>query len=298
MYNLFRIASVVIPRLPRWFVVALANVIGLVAWLVASKARKQATTNIIHVLGSQVLATRAGRRRLRKIVRHMFHNSVQNYIDLFSIPYIHPETIVNSLHIEGIEYLEAALALGKGVILVSAHLGPFDYMASWLSIKGYQATILVERLKDQRILDLVLKLRSSHGVRFIPLGGSTALRGIIQALRNNQLVLITADRPVQGESVEKPFFGEPARLPPGPVSLSQRTGATLLCAFGWRVSSKHFVGQFVPIDLELSEEERTNADILLCRIIETMERFIQAHPEQWLVFSPVWEDKPAPSLQA
>ncbi len=290
MYTLFRFASIVIPRLPRWFVLSLANLIGLVAWLLASKARKQATANMIHVLGPQVLATRAERRRLRRCVRGIFQNSARNYLEMFFLPYIQPESFLRSIDAEGVEHLEAALALGKGVILFSAHLGPFEFMVQWLSLKGYQVTIPVEQLKDQRMLDLMLKLRSSHGVHFIPVEGGTALRSIIQALRNNQIVLIAADRAVQGESVEKPFFGELARLPIGPVSLSQRTGAALLGAFGWHTSSKRIAGQVVPLSLELTEEERANTELLLCRVIETMEQFIKAHPDQWLVFSPVWKD--------
>ncbi len=191
MYNVFRFASVVIPRLPRWFVLFLADLIGLVTWLVASKARKQATANIIHVRGTKVLATRAGPRRLRRTVQQMFQNNVRNYLDMFSLPYTQPETILSRTHIEGVEHLEAALSLGKGVIIFSAHLGPFNYLAQWISIKGYKITIPVERLKDQRMLDLMLKLRSSKGVQFVPLGGSAPMRTIIKALRNKQIVLIT-----------------------------------------------------------------------------------------------------------
>jgi lauroyl/myristoyl acyltransferase len=288
MYNVFRFASVVIPRLPRWFVLFLADLIGLVTWLVASKARKQATANLIHVLGTKVLATRAGPRRLRRTVQQMFQNNVRNYLDMFSLPYTQPETILSCTHIEGVEHLEAALSLGKGVIIFSAHLGPFNYLAQWISIKGYKITIPVERLKDQRMLDLMLKFRSSKGVQFVPLGGSAPMRTIIKALRNNQIVLITADRAVEGESVEKLFFGEPARLPIGPVSLSQRTGAALVGGCGWHTTRTHIEGQFVPLSLELTEEERANTDTFMDALIERMENYIQAHPEQWMVFSPVW----------
>jgi phosphatidylinositol dimannoside acyltransferase len=288
MFYFFRFASVVIPRLPHWFVLSLANVIGLVTWLVASKPRKQATVNILHVLGTQVLATHAGRRQLRKTVRSMFQYRVRNYLELFFLPYTRPEVIMSHIVAEGIEYLEAALAEGKGVILFSAHLGPFEYLVRWLSINGYQVIIPVERLKDQRMLDLMLKMRTSQGLHYIPLGGSGPLRSIIQALRNNQIVLIMVDRAVEGESVVKPFFGEPARLPIGAVSLSQRTGAPLLGVFGRYASSKLMVGELTPLSLALTEEEQANTDTLMCGVIERMERFIKAHPEQWVVFSPVW----------
>jgi phosphatidylinositol dimannoside acyltransferase len=289
MYNLFRFASIVVPRLPRWCMPALAKTIGLAAWLVAGKARKQATINMIYVLGPQVQATRAGRRRLRRTVQGMFQNNVRNYLELFSLSHLQPETLMRRFEqIDGREYLDGALALGKGAIIFSAHLGPFDYMVQGFPIEGYQVTIPVEQLKDQRILDLMLKLRRSRGINFVSLGGSSAMRTIIQALRNNQLVLITADRSIQGESVEKPFFGSTARLPIGPALLAQHTGAPLLGGFGWRTSNTSMHVQFIPLSLELTEEERANTDKLMCGLIEILERFIKAHPEQWAAFSPVW----------
>jgi KDO2-lipid IV(A) lauroyltransferase len=114
------------------------------------------------------------------------------------------------------------------------------------------------------------------------------MRTIIQALRNNQIVLITGDRAVQGESVEKPFFGADARLPLGPVALSQRTGAPLVGAFGWHASRTLIDGEFVPLTLGLPEDERNNTDALMNGLIARMERIIKAHPEQWVVFSPIW----------
>ena len=288
MYYFFKFASVVIPRLPRLFVSILADVAGIVAFFIATKARKQATSNMIHVLGKEVVETSTGRRRLRRTVIKMFQYNVHNYINLFTIPSIPPEKILNSMVIEGAANLEDALAKGKGAIMFTAHLGPFDFVAQWLSLKGFNTIIPVERLKDQRMLDLITKLRNSQGMQYMPLGGSGPLRSIIQALRNNQIVLFTTDRAVEGQSVIKPFFGELARLPIGPVALSQRTGAPLVGAFGSYVSSKRMVGKIIPLSLELTEEEQANTDKLMCSVIELMEEFIKAHPEQWVVFSPIW----------
>jgi len=192
------------------------------------------------------------------------------------------------LDVEGIEYLEQALALGRGVILFSAHLGPFNYLAQWIAIKGYQLIIPVEHLKDERTLDLTVQLRNSKGVQFLPLGGSAPMRTILKALRSNRIVLITADRAVEGESVEKLFFGEPARLPIGPVSLAQRTGAALVGASGWHTSRSRIAGKFVPLTLELAENERNDTDIVMNALIKKLEAYIKPHAGQWVVFSPVW----------
>ncbi len=288
MYRLFKFASIIVPRLPDWCIPVLADAIGFVAFLLAVRARKQATSNMIHVLGKSTVDSRSGRRRIRHNVIQMFQSNTRNYLDLFSLPNTPSEKILSASDIEGIECLEQALALGRGVILFSAHLGPFNYLVHWISIKGYQLIVPVEHLKDERTLDLTVKLRNSKGVQFLPLGGSAPMRTIIKALRNNRIVLITADRAVEGESVEKLFFGEPARLPTGPVSLSLRTGAVLVGAFGWHTSRSRIAGKFVPLTLELVEGERTDAGTLMNALIKKLEEYIKPNAGQWVVFSPVW----------
>jgi KDO2-lipid IV(A) lauroyltransferase len=288
MYRLFKFASIIVPLLPGWCIPILADSIGFVAFLIAARARRQATSNMIHVIGKSALDSRTGRRRIRRSVIQMFQSNTRNYLDLFILPNIPPEKILSTMEIEGVEYLEQALALGKGVILFSAHLGPFNYLAQWISIKGYQVIIPVEHLNDERMLDLTVKLRNSKGVQFLPLGGSAPMRSIIKALRSNRIVLITADRAVEGESVEKQFFGELARLPIGPVSLSQRTGAVLVGACGWHTSRNRIAGKFVPLTLELAEEERDDTETVMNALIKKLEEYIKPHAGQWVVFSPVW----------
>ena len=288
MYYLFRFTTLVLPWMPRWLVHALGNVGGLIAWLTATNAREQAKRNMIHVLGMRVTETRAGRRRLRRAVRSMFMNDVRGYLELFSLPSLGAEKILRTTRAEGLEHIDAGLAQGKGVILISAHLGPFEYIIHYAAIKGYDVTIPVERLEDQRILDLMLDLRRSHGIQFLPLGTSSTMRAIVQKLRSNKVVLITADRAIEGQSVETLFFGRPARLPIGPVTLAQRTGAALVGAFCWRTPDGLVHGRCVPLSLELTEEQRTNTDCMMRALIEKMEHFIREHPEQWLAFTPIW----------
>jgi KDO2-lipid IV(A) lauroyltransferase len=291
MYYLFRLASGIIRYLPDWLIRLLADVIGPLAWLFAVRARRQATNNALHVLGADVQHTPAGRRRLRRVVRGMFRSSVLNYLEAFTLPRIDPQAVINRIDTEGLAFLDEALALGKGVILISAHFGPFEYMAQWFAAKGYPLVIPVEKLQDERMLRLMVQLRGSHGVQFLPLEGTNAVRSLFLALRKNQLILIPADRAVQGESIVRDFFGAPARLPIGPVSLSMRTGAPLVGAFGWRTSRTRITGRAIPLSLTLPEEERRQEEALTHILIKTLEEVIGQHPDQWVVFSPVWEQQ-------
>ena len=306
MYYLLRLAASLIPRLPRRLVSWLGVVVGFIAWLFAGKARRQADENMLHVLDSQdgqsreFLRTRAGRKRLRRVVRGMFRQNVSNYLNLFLLPSLKAETILQSMQVRGLEHLQQALAGGKGVIFFSAHLGPFDYLIQWLAIQGYEVTIPVEHLADRRVLELVLRLRRSKGIQYVPLGGSAALRAMLQTLRKNQIVMITADRAVQGESALVPFFGAPARLPLGIAELAQRTGAPVLGGFGWRSERREeprLVGEIVPVSSALPPEQRNQIEPLQQSIVSCMERFIGAHPDQWVVFAPVWAAEAATEKQ-
>src|SRR5579883_1977906 len=129
MYHLFRWAAKIVPHFPLWLLRVLSDVIGPLAWLVAAPARKRATINALHVLGPEVQRTAAGRRKLRRVVRGMFCSSVSNYLDAFKLPSMETRNILRGLSVVHEEYLTEALALGKGVILFSAHFGPFEYLA-------------------------------------------------------------------------------------------------------------------------------------------------------------------------
>lgn len=289
MYRLYRFASLVIPRLPHSFVQPLSLVIGFAAWLFARKARKQATINMLHVLGPQTQSTRDGRRKLRRIVRKMFRYSARNYLEALYLPYLKREELLSRLTYKGgLEHLDEALAQGKGVILLSTHFGPFEYIVQWFAFQNYSLIIPVENLKDKRMFELALKLRGRPGLHFVPLGGSAPLRSMMQALKKNQIVVIAIDRAIVGENVEKSFFGATARFPFGPISLALRTGAALVSGFGWYDSHNHIGGHIVPISLALNEDERNNPDKLIEKIIKVTEENISAHPEQWVMFSPIW----------
>lgn len=288
-YLFLRLLTLVAPRIPFRLRGYLAVLAGLLAWLVARSAREGASKNAMHVLGLTAVATPAERRRLRRVVQGMFITNARNYLENCALPVTSSQELLartaSDVNVVG---LETTLALGKGAVLISAHFGPFDYLAQCVLVAGYPLTIPVEQLNDERLLELMLSLRRSHGVHYVPLNGMAAMRTLLQQLRAHRSVLITADRAVQGQSIEIPFFGAKALLPVGPVSLALRTGAPLVGAFGWYGPGQRICGEIVPITLSLPEEQRNDQDALMRAVVKTLEHYISERPQQWSVFSPVW----------
>jgi KDO2-lipid IV(A) lauroyltransferase len=288
MYEIFEWAAKVAPQVPRWLRRIIAVVGGSLAWGLARRARNNVTANVAQVLGPSSRHSVAGRVRKHCTARRIFCCCFENYLDLLALPGLTRECIVAAMDVHGAEHLKEALSYGRGVVLFSAHLGPFEYLPSWFSAHGYEMVIPVEKVSDERLLKLMVGLRRRNGVAFVPLDGLRAIRTMFETLRRNQIVLITSDRAIEGESVVGDFFGAPARLPRGPVDLSIRTGAPLLGAFGWRTSGDRMAAEFIPLTLALPDHERGNAEVLQAALTRELERIVKDHLDQWVVFEPIW----------
>ena len=278
-------------------------------WALAPGARRRAESALRHIP-----ALAQDNARCAQAVRGVFQHLALNYLDLFRVPSRPPAAIARDLRVEGHEALDAALARGRGVVLLAAHLGNFEEAAAYVGDLGTPVTLLVERLRPERLFALVRGLRSHHGVRAVPADSTETLRELFAALRRGERVLITGDRDVLGSGQETPLFGMPTRLPTGPALLAQRSGAALIGAFSWRETGGRSRGRFVPIDLEEAEpgamgpvsgaasaavggttavrvRHRTDVARLLVPVARTLEAQIAAHPEQWVAaLAPVWAE--------
>jgi lauroyl/myristoyl acyltransferase len=134
----------------------------------------------------------------------------------------------------------------------------------------------------------MVDLRRRNGADFVPLDGPKAIRTMYDALSNNHLVLITADRAVAGQSVVTDFFGAPARLPQGPVDLSLRSGAPLVGAFGWRSDGGRMGAEFTPLILALPADQRDKREVLQAALTRQLEKVVRTHLDEWVVFEPIW----------
>ncbi len=294
-YLAFRLAAAVLPHVPALIARPLALLAGLALWAIMPAARQRVEFNLRHV---PALATDpSGRQRA---VRGVFRHLALNYLDFFRVRGLPSERIAAEWHVDNQDVFEAAVAAGRGVILITAHLGDFEYGVARLGEIGVPITLPVERLKPDRLFALACRMRSHHGVRAVPADSTESLRALLAALHRGEAVLLAVDRDVLGTGVEVPLFGEPARLPTGPVLLALRSGAPILWANGWRERGRPSRGGFIPVDLpphaagaETPARARPRDKAELARalgpIAAILEGQIAAHPEQWVAaLAPIW----------
>lgn len=281
-YYLYRLGGAVSPHIPPWLGYRLAEMGGSLIYALAPSVRRRVCDNVTHVLGHE-----AGRRAIRHTARRTFGNLVKNYYDLFRLPRLRPQESEQLVEVEGWEHVETGLSQGKGLIIASAHLGNIEIVVHIFARHNVPVVIPVERLRPPRLFDYVCRLRTSHGLRLLPIDGP--LLALFRALRRGEVVGLAADRDITAGGRAVDFFGSPARLPDGHVRMALRTGAPLVCAFSERLPDNRFVAHFLP-PLHLARTGDQEADVAagVRQVVSAMEQAIARRPAQWYVTNAVW----------
>ncbi len=282
-YYAFRILGRPASFLPMRLGFLIAWVAAHALYLLLPGLRRGVSDNMRHVLGWDADAA-----QVRRATRDVLVNAAKNYFELVRMPHMRLGDIEQKVTVHGWSHYEQAQSRGKGVILVSAHLGSFDVTTQILVARSITTTIMVEAQEPQALMDHVTGLRASKGLSFVA-ARPGALRTLAHCLKNGETVGIVCDRDIAGDGHECVFFGEKVTMPTEPIRLAMRTGAALIPAYNRRRSDGGydvFVQPALPIVPRTDNGLSKNTE----ELAGALEGFIRTCPEQWVVLSPVWED--------
>jgi len=218
-----------------------------------------------------------------RTARRAFQNYGRMLMDFLLMGSLTPEDLVARVSIDGLAYLDAALAGGHGAIMAVPHMGSWDMAGSYAGAVGYRISAVAERFPGS-LNDAVVRTRQRFGLNVIALGRS-AVRGISEALAANSIVALLCDLE-QGPGVEVTFFGRRAVVPGGPAALAIKTGAALMPACQYAVApSRHHIH----LEPALAVGPEDTKESLMQRIVARFETFIRERPEQWYAFRPMFK---------
>jgi KDO2-lipid IV(A) lauroyltransferase len=195
---------------------------------------------------------------------------------------------------QGFENFEAAEKQGKGVLLLTAHLGGWEVGSFFHSLQGHPMHIVVRPLDNPYVDALVTRYRGLHGNTMI--GKREFARGLIAAMRRNDTVGILMDTnmtPPQGVFVD--FFGIPACAASGLARIALHTGASVVPAFTiWDpVLHKYRVEFDRQVELAHSGDDEADAVVNTAKFTRIIEQYIRRYPDQWLWVHRRWKTRPA-----
>ena len=280
-YYLFRLAGLLLPHVPHRLGYWLFARLGDLAYFLNRSARTIVRDNMAHVLGPQ-----ARPDQIDKAAREAFRYNGQNYFDLFRLAALDTEQLERLIEADGWDQIDQALSAGKGLILVAAHFGTPDVVAQLVTNRRYPVTAVVEHLQPEPLFRYICALRGSHGLRTLPVDGP--LTRLFRALRANEVIALVIDRDITESGIEVEFFGEKTRMADGHVQLALRTGAPLMAGYCLRRPDGTFYARGVPLELERTDNREQDVHAGVRKVLAFMETVIAAHPEQWVMFQPIW----------
>ncbi len=287
---LFRLITILISLLnflPRSFAISVGRFLGRLAYLLIADARKRTQRNLRLAFGKELDET-----KLRRLASQVFENVGKNVADAVRLKKMRWENIERITEIEGLEYFDEAYRAGKGVIGFTGHIGDFELMAAYFSLRGYKLSVVGRELYDPRLDRLLVENRESVGLENIP--SSAGIKPILKVLRAGKFLGVLADQDssrVRGVFVD--FFGRPARTPAAPALFAYKTGSPIVpMAIVRKDKNKYKIIVKPPVELTFSEDREKDIIDVTQRCTKVLESIIREYPDQWLWMHERWKSKP------
>jgi KDO2-lipid IV(A) lauroyltransferase len=222
-------------------------------------------------------------REVEEFSKKIFRNFARNLVDYGRFPTITDEALDRLLpSVQDLHFMEESFAKGKGVILVTGHIGNWELGALFFGRHGFKINVVTIPEGSERIDSIRGAYRTRQNIRTIVVDGSPfSSLEIVAALRRGEIVAMLVDRWEGADGVPAKFFGADRRFPRGPFVLGRAMGAPILPAFIVRDGSVYRGIVDPPFFVEEPEDEPGAR-----RVSESLERMIRAYPDQWYDFAP------------
>lgn len=226
---------------------------------------------------------------LRKYTRSIFRNFAKYLADFFRLEKIDSNYMRAHITITGRENLERALAKGKGVVALSAHLGNWELGAAAVANLGHTFCPIALAHKDKRVDDFFARQRAFRGIKVVA-PGSAQLKNCFKLLKGNGVLAIVADRDFTDTGISVKFCGRNAIMPKGAAAFSLKTGAPIVPVFLLRRGSglDYELIFDKPIEENPTGDKVADLKNLMEKCLSTLEAYVKRFPDQWCVFRKIW----------
>jgi KDO2-lipid IV(A) lauroyltransferase len=270
--------------LPKFFLVALAKCSAAIYWRLAARRREIVIQNLLPVLNDRRLAARAARelfaeftRKLADLWRYESGGAFDRWPGDWN----------------GWEHFTTAHARGKGVLLVTPHLGNWEFGGEFLVEHGHKLLVLTQPEPDPRLTELRQRSRTRRGIETLVVGQDAfAFVEIIRRLQEGATVALLVDRPPAPTAVSVELFGKPFSASIAAAELARASGCAIVPAYIVRQRDGYLAHILPEITYDRAAIGNRAARIRLTQeILRAFEPAIRQHLTQWFHFVPIWPDE-------
>jgi len=258
---------------------------GARLWILTGVSVKIIRNNV-----SKVLNLNINDKKIHRIANRIFINWAKNIVDFLKHPIISKERLKQRVGIEGLEHLDNALKKGRGAVIITAHIGNFEWGACRIAVEGYKIWGLSLVRKNRLVGKFFESNRLSKGFKTLYIN---RMLNVFRILKNNEIVAIPSDWDPTGQATRPfKFFGRTAYLPTGALQIALKSGAPLVPSFIYRKDKyNHFQIIEKPIDLIREGDKETLINKNMEKVLEVMEKYIRNNISEWEMFHDIWSEK-------
>lgn len=232
------------------------------------------------------------RRERKKILRGVFTSLGRQVAEVCLFPKYTRENVGKTVVYEGFENFERALARGKGVLFLTAHLGAWELSAFAHSLYGYPLNIVMRPLDNPYLDRLTCEYRTMHGNKAVD---KDFARGLIAAMRKGETVGVLMDtNMIASQGVFVDFFGIQACTASGVARVALKTDAAVVPGFTiWDPALNKYRLRF-DAAVKLVRTGNTESDVVANTALFTkiIEDYVRRYPDQWLWVHRRWKTRP------
>ena len=285
LYNSLMALSRALRFLPHGALLLLGALLGRLYYMIIKKQRERAVRQMMQGLS-------ISEKEARKIVRASFVNLAQNMLEILYMPKLNRENLHEYIEIEHLERLRDALAEGHGVVVLTGHIGTWEWLSAAFSLSGLPVTAIAKTQPNAEYSRVLDDLRATIGAEIFSRGTSELLAAG-RALKKGKILGFLADQDAGPGGAFIEFLGKTAATPLGPAVFSRKFRAPVVPAFILRrPDGRHTVRVYERMEyVDTGDTEKDLYDLTV-RMTRLMEEVIRENPTQWLWFQKRWNTPP------
>ena len=283
-YKILKIISFIVCRMPYSLVLVLGTAFGRLYYRVAARQRQRAIAQMQESL--HISAEQADR-----IAVDLFKHLGQTFLEVMYMPALTPEKIKRYVSTENMHYLQDALAEGHGVVLLTAHIGNWEWLGAKLAMEGFPLTTVIKRQPNDQHTQILNEYREMVGIEVFA-RGTTELVGAAKALKKGKILAFLADQDAGNNGLFINFLGKMASTPLGPAVFAKRFSSPVVPVFMVRnPAGGHKVLVNKPLYYENTGNETADLYSITEQMTKVIEDTIKEYPTEWLWFQKRWNTR-------
>ncbi len=227
----------------------------------------------------------------KKLLKDIYRNFTYLWFEVLQTKKINKNNIDQHFTAHNLELVRKTLEDEKGAIIMTGHLGNFEWFSIYLGIKEVPFAAIAKRIRNKYVDEFMLNIRERNGCKVIYT--KTALKEGLQFLRSKKVVAIAADQDARKKGIFVDFLGQPSSTAIGPAIFHLRSGAPMLFMAAIRSKYAHFDVYFEKINIRagLKTSDESIHEITQNHVT-SLDSWIRKHPEQWFWMHKRWKSKP------